>query len=47
MWGSNLIYKDFNTKSFVSYYDFENDEDVINRIIKLDNDNHKLNDMKS
>jgi hypothetical protein len=46
-WGSNLIHKDFNTKSFVNYHDFENDEDVINRIIELDNDNRKLNDMKS
>jgi hypothetical protein len=31
----------------INYHDFENDEDVINRIIELDNDDHKLNDMKS
>jgi hypothetical protein len=35
-WGNKLVDKDFNTKSFISYHDYENDEAVIERIIELD-----------
>jgi hypothetical protein len=37
-WGNPLVYKDFNTKAFLNYYDFENEEALIKRIIEIDND---------
>lgn len=36
--GHKDIEKDFNTKSFINYSDFDNMEDFIKRIIKVDND---------
>lgn len=36
-WGNRLVYKDFNTKSFLNYHDFENKNDLIERIIEIDN----------
>jgi hypothetical protein len=44
-WGSHLIHLDFNTKSFVNHHDYNNDEEVIERIIELDNDNYKMADL--
>jgi hypothetical protein len=42
-WGNPLVYKDFNTKSFVNFYDFKNEDDMIDYIIFLDeNDNEYL-----
>jgi alpha(1,3/1,4) fucosyltransferase len=39
-WGNKLVGKDFNTKSFIYYYDFKNETEVIEKIIELDqNDN--------
>ena len=35
-WGSPLVSKDFNTRSFINYHDFRNDEEVIQRIIEID-----------
>ena len=36
-WGNTLIFKDFNTKSFINYHDFKSEDDVIEHIILLDN----------
>jgi len=36
-WGNPEVYKDFNTKSFVNYYDFKNEDEMIEYIIYLDN----------
>jgi len=35
-WGSPCIDKDFNTKSFINWHDYNSDEAVIERIIELD-----------
>jgi len=47
-WGNPKIDLEFNTKSFVNYYDFKNEDDMIEYIIELDkNDNlylEKLNE---
>lgn len=37
-WGNPKIDLEFNTKSFINYYDFSNFQDMIEYIIKLDND---------
>lgn len=44
-WGSPLVHLDFNTKSFVNHHDFKTDEEVINRIIELDQDKYKMADL--
>ena len=36
-WGNPLIGKEFNTKSFVNFYDFNSEKDMIDYIIELDN----------
>lgn len=40
-WGNPLIGKEFNTESFVSFYDFDSEDDVIDYIIELDKDDSK------
>jgi len=40
-WGNPLIANEFNTKSFVNFYDFNNFGDMIEYIIELDNDDEK------
>ncbi|ROL59393.1 glycosyltransferase [Bacteroidetes/Chlorobi group bacterium ChocPot_Mid] len=35
-WGNPKIGLDFNTKSFLNYYDFNNDEELIEKIIEID-----------
>jgi len=35
-WGNTHVDKDFNTKSFVNYHDFNSMDDVIDRIIEID-----------
>lgn len=37
-WGNPLIGRDFNTKSFINVHEYKNYDDVINEIIRLDND---------
>lgn len=44
-WGSPLVHRDFNTKSFVNYHNYGNDEEVIDRIIELDQDKYKMSDL--
>lgn len=40
-WGNPEIYKEFNTKSFVNYYDFSSMGEMIDYIITLDKDDEK------
>lgn len=44
-WGSPLIHLDFNSKSFVNHHDYNSDEEVIERIVELDQDNYKMADV--
>lgn len=37
-WGNPIVAKDFNTKSFINCHDFNNFEEVINHVIKVDQD---------
>lgn len=46
-WGNPSIDRDFNSQSFLNYYDFESEEELIERIIELDkNDNLYLEYLK-
>ena len=46
-WGNPRIDLEFNTKSFINYYDFNNENDMIDYIIELDkNDNLYLEKLK-
>lgn len=40
-WGNPEIGKEFNTKSFVNYYDFQSEDDLIGYIIELDKNDDK------
>jgi hypothetical protein len=40
-WGNPLINKEFNTKSFINFYDFNSEKDMIDHIIELDKDDNK------
>lgn len=40
-WGNPEISKDFNTKSFINYYDFNSEDDLIGYIIELDKNDDK------
>jgi hypothetical protein len=44
-WGNPLIGKEFNTKSFINFYDFEYTGNMIEYIIELDNNNEKYLEM--
>ena len=44
-WGSPMVYLDFNSKSFVNHHDYKSDEEVIDRIIELDQDKYKMADL--
>ena len=44
-WGNPLIGKEFNTNSFVNFYDFNKVDDMIDYIIELDKDNSKYLDL--
>lgn len=46
-WGNPQIYKEFNVKSFVNFYDFGNFNDMIEYIIELDKDDSKYMDVLS
>ncbi|MCH7724296.1 MAG: glycosyltransferase [Bacteroidetes bacterium] len=37
-WGNPLIHKDFNTNSFINCHDYKNFEEVIEKVIEVDND---------
>jgi len=36
-WGNPRVGLDFNTNSFLNYYDFDNDDELIEKIIEIDN----------
>ena len=44
-WGNPLIGKEFNTKSFINFYDFGYTGNMIEYIIELDNNNEKYLEM--
>ena len=44
-WGNPLVGKEFNTKSFVNFYDFSSLERMIEYIIELDKNNDKYLEM--
>jgi hypothetical protein len=44
-WGNPYVSEDFNTKSFINWHDFGSDEAVIERIIELDNDDAKYQEV--
>lgn len=35
-WGNPLVYEDFNTKSFINFHDYKNEEELIEKIIEVD-----------
>jgi hypothetical protein len=35
-WGNRLVNKDFNTKRFINYHDFETEEDLFDRLLEID-----------
>jgi alpha(1,3/1,4) fucosyltransferase len=44
-WGNPLINREFNTKSFVNFYDFHSKVEMIDHIIELDKDDDKYLEM--
>lgn len=40
-WGNPLVNKDFNTKSFINYYDINNLDDLIEFVIEIDQNDDK------
>jgi hypothetical protein len=44
-WGNPKIDLEFNTKSFVNFYDFKSENDMIEYIIELDKDDNKYLEM--
>ena len=46
-WGNPDIYKEFNTKSFINYYDHNDFKEMIEKIVEIDNDQEKYLEMIS
>jgi hypothetical protein len=44
-WGNPVIDKEFNTKSFINFYDFSCEDDMIDYIIELDKNDQKYLDI--
>lgn len=42
-WGSNMVSDEFNSSSFLNYYDFKNEDELIEKIIELDNNDSLYN----
>ena len=42
-WGSDRVHEEFNTNTFLNYYDFNNEDDLISRIIELDQNDDLYN----
>jgi len=40
-WGNPLIHKEFNTNSFINCHDYNNFEEVIERVIEVDNNDSR------
>lgn len=35
-WGNKMVHKDFNAKRFVNYFDFQSEEEVIQKLLEID-----------
>ena len=46
-WGSPTVELDFNPRAFINRNDYESDEEMIQKIIELDTDDEKYNEMQS
>ena len=44
-WGSPTVEIDFNPKAYISRHDFDSDEEMIQKIIELDRDDDKYDEM--
>jgi hypothetical protein len=44
-WGDTNVNSDYNPKSFLSYHDYNNQDILIEKILELDNDDSKYNQM--
>jgi len=44
-WGNPLIGKEFNTESFINFYDFNSEDDMIDYIVELDKDDDRYLNM--
>ena len=44
-WGNPVTDREFNTKSFVNFYDFKNEDDMIDYIVELDKNDDKYIDV--
>jgi hypothetical protein len=42
-WGSKMVSEEFNTNTFLNYYNFENENNLIDKIIELDNNDNLYN----
>ncbi len=42
-WGSKMVGDEFNSNTFINYYDFDNEDDLINKIIELDKNDDLYN----
>ena len=42
-WGSQTITKDFSHAAFINYYDFNTEEELIDKIIEIDNNDDEYN----
>lgn len=42
-WGSEYVSKEFNNKTFINYYDYKSEDELIEKIIKLDNNDELYN----
>lgn len=42
-WGSRMVSEEFNSSTFLNYYDFENENNLIDKIIELDNNDDLYN----
>ena len=44
-WGSPCVEMDFNSKAFINRHDFDSDREMIDYIVKVDNNDELYNDM--
>jgi len=43
-WGSSMVSDDFNSDTFINYYDYKSEDEMIEHIIELDKDDEKYNE---
>ena len=44
-WGSAMVSEEFNNNTFINYYDYPHEDDLINKIIELDNNRDAYNNL--